>query len=191
MKKILFVIVACSLLSSCQKIEEIFTNSVDSAKEKAQQKANDLIQETVNEQLNKVVNSENISFDSVFPHQNSLLIENQMGKKVTFPNGTPFYIFKYKTADKDLLLKTLVDQPTTDEGQSSKDFQKIDGSAIVEKLTFFEKFLPANTIDTSFLDGIKNDKNIEYYKVKRFPNASTIIYNPKNQMVYQFVEVKK
>ena len=40
-------------------------------------------------------------------------------------------------------------------------------------------------------DDIKNDKNIEYYKVKRFPNASTIIYNPKTEMVYQFVEVKK
>jgi hypothetical protein len=27
--------------------------------------------------------------------------------------------------------------------------------------------------------------------VKRFPNASTVIYNPKTQMVYHFVEVKK
>ena len=89
------------------------------------------------------------------------------------------------------MISTLVSQPTTDEAQSKKEFEKVDGAAIIEKITFFQKFLPANAIDLSFLDDIKNDKNIEYYKVKRFPNASTIIYNPKNEMVYQFVEVKK
>lgn len=191
MKKIIIAGLASLTLFSCNKIEETVNNTVTSAQERAKQKANELVQETVNEQLNKVINAESISFNTVFPHQNSALIENETGKKVSFPNGQPFYVFKYKTADKDLLLKTLVEQSTTDEAQSAKAFEKLDGSLIVEKLTFFEKFLPANTIDTSFLDGIKNDKNIEYYKVKRFPNSSTIIYNPKNQMVYQFVEVKK
>lgn len=75
--------------------------------------------------------------------------------------------------------------------QKAGEYEKVDGTVIVEKITFFEKFLPPNSIDTSFLDDIKNDKNIEYYKVKRFPNASTIIYNPKSGMVYHFVEVKK
>lgn len=176
---------------SCNKIEETVTETVNSAKEKAQQKTNELVQETVNEQLNKFVNAEAASFNTVFPNQNNLVLENEVGKKVAFPNGSPFYVFKYKTSDKDLLLKTLVEQATTDEAQSKKEFQKVDGAAIVEKITFFEKFLPANTIDTSFLDDIKSDKNIEYYKIKRFPNASTVIYNPKTQMVYQFVEVKK
>ena len=191
MKRIFLAIFTISLLASCNKIEETVNQTVTSAKEKAQQKANEMVQETVNEQLGKIVNAQNIKFDSIFPNQNNLVIENATGKKVAFPNGSPFYIFKYKSADKDLLLKTLVEQPTSDETQSKKEFEKIDGATIVEKLTFFEKFLPANTIDTSFLDDIKNDKNIEYYKVKRFPNSSTIIYNPKNQMVYQFVEVKK
>jgi hypothetical protein len=119
------------------------------------------------------------------------VLENEIGKKVAFPNGTPFYVFKYKTADKEVLLKSLVDQPTSDEAQSTKEYSKVDGASIIEKITFFEKFLPGNTIDTSFLDDIKNDRNVEYYKVKRFPNASTVIYNPKTQMVYHFVEVKK
>ena len=191
MKKIVFALSAVLMLSSCNKIEETISSSVTSAKDKAQQKANEIVQETVNEQLSKVVNAQNVKFDSVFPHQSNLIIENEVGKRVAFPNGAPFYVFKYKTADKDALLQSLVEQPTTDESQSKKEFEKIDGAVIVEKLTFFEKFLPANTIDTSFLDDIKNDKNIEYYKVKRFPNSSTIIYNPKNQMVYQFVEVKR
>lgn len=191
MKKYFIAVSVFSMLVSCQKVEEIFNSSVESAKEKAQQKATDLVQETVNEQLNKYVNAQSVRFDSVFPHQNLLVLENEVGKKVSFPNGAPFYVFKYKSSDKDLLLKTLVDQPTTNEAQSKKDFEKVDGAAIVEKLTFFEKFLPPNTVDTSFLDDIKNDRNIEYYKVKRFPNSSTVIYNPKNNMVYQFVEVKK
>ncbi|WP_156831999.1 hypothetical protein [Kaistella palustris] len=175
----------------CQKVEESITTVVTATKNKAEQKARETVQETVNEQLGKLVNAENVEFQQLFPHDNSLQIENVVGKKVAFPNGTPFYVFKYKVADKDVLLKTLVEEPTTDEGKSNKDFQKVDGRMIIEKITFFEKFLPANSIDMSFLDDIKNDKNIEYYKIKRFPNASTVIYNPKSQMVYQFVEVKK
>lgn len=191
MKKIFIIIGASLAIISCDKIEETVTQTVNSAKEKAEIKAKETIQETVNEQLNKLVNAESVKFDSVFPHQNNLILENEIGKKVAFPNGTPFYVFKYKAIDKDLLLKTLVEQTTTDEAQSNKEFQKVDGASIIEKITFFEKFLPANTIDTSFLDDVKSDKNIEYYKIKRFPNSSTVIYNPKTQMVYQFVEVKK
>jgi hypothetical protein len=164
---------------------------VSDTKEKVQQKAMETVQETVAEQMGKVVNAENVRFDSIFPNQNTLVLENEIGKKVAFPNGTPFYVFKYKTADKEVLLKSLVDQPTSDEAQSTKEYSKVDGASIIEKITFFEKFLPGNTIDTSFLDDIKNDRNVEYYKVKRFPNASTVIYNPKTQMVYHFVEVKK
>ncbi len=191
MKKIALGIIISATLLNCSKIEETVNQTVTSAKEKAQQKTSELVQETVNEQLTKLVNAETVAFTTVFPHQNNLVLENEVGKKVAFPNGTPFYVFKYKTADKDLLLNTLVSQSTTNEEQSNKDFQKVDGASIVEKVTFFEKFLPSNTFDMSFLDDIKNDKSIEYYKVKRFPNASTVIYNPKTQMVYQFVEVKK
>lgn len=190
MKKITIILFAAFAVS-CSKIEETVTQTVTSAKEKAQLKTEELVKETVGEQLNKLVNAENVSFNTVFPNQSNLVLENETGKKVLFPNGTPFYVFKYKINDKDLLLKTLVEQPTTDEAQSKADFEKVDGSSIIEKVTFFERFLPANTIDMSFLDDIKNDRNIEYYKIKRFPNASTVIYNPKNQMIYQFVEVKK
>ncbi|MBP6378354.1 MAG: hypothetical protein KA289_03150 [Kaistella sp.] len=191
MKKIALGIIISATLLNCSKIEETVNQTVTSAKEKAQQKTSELVQETVNEQLTKLVNAETVTFSSVFPNQSSLVLENEVGKKVAFPNGTPFYVFKYKVSDKDLLLKTLVEQPTNDEAQSTKDFQKVDGASIVEKMTFFEKFLPANTFDMSFLDDMRNDKSIEYYKIKRFPNASTVIYNPKTQMVYQFVEVKK
>lgn len=191
MKKIILSTLLILALTSCDKIEESVTTIVTETKQKAQQKAQETIQETVNEQLGKLVNAENAEFNEIFPHQNNLRLENVTGKKVEFPNGTPFFVFKYKTEEKDLLLKTLVEQPTTEEAKSTKEFQKVDGNSILEKITFFEKFLPANTIDMSFLDDIKNDKSIEYYKIKRFPNASTIIYNPKTEMVYQFVEVKK
>lgn len=191
MKKIILSSLLLVSLISCDKVEESITTIVTETKEKAQQKAKEAVAETVNEQLNKIVNAETLTFSSVFPHDNSLIIENETGRKVAFPNGSPFYVFKYKVADKDLLLKTLIEQPTTDEAQSKKEFEKIDGSTIIDKITFFQKFLPANAIDLSFLDDIKNDKNIEYYKINRFPNASTVIYNPKSEMVYQFVEVKK
>lgn len=191
MKKLIVATMLGASVLSCSKIEETVTQTVTSAKEKAQQATSDIVQQTVNEQLSKIVNAENVSFNTVFPNTSNLVLENETGKKVAFPNGTPFYVFKYRTSDRDLLLKTLVEQPTTDEAQSRPDFEKVDGSSIIEKVTFFERFLPANTIDLSFLDDIKSDKSIEYYKIKRFPNASTVIYNPKSGMVYQFVEVKK
>lgn len=191
MKKIFLVAVSTFALVSCNKIEETVNQTVTIAKEKAQQKANDTIQETVDAQLNKLVNAQTVEFDSVFPNQQNLTLEQVKGRKLSFPNGSPFYVFKYKTADKEALLKSLVEQPTTDESKSEKQFQKVDGSSIIEKMMFFEKFLPANTIETQFFEDLKNDQNIEFYKIKRFPNVSTVIYNPKTQMVYQFVEVKK
>ncbi len=191
MKNVFILTILAFTVTSCQKMEESITTIVTETKAKAQQKAKETVQETVNEQLGKLVNAETVKFKELFPTQNNLALENEVGKKVAFPNGTPFYVFKYKTGDKDMLLETLVEQSTTDESKSKKEFEKIDGATIVEKLSFFEKFLPANSIDMSFLDDIKNDKNIEYYKIKRFPNSSTVIYNPKNEMIYQFVEVKK
>ncbi|MCQ4034242.1 hypothetical protein [Kaistella montana] len=191
MKKIFLVAVSTFALVSCNKIEETVNETVTIAKEKAQQKAQETIQETVNTQLSKLVNAQTVEFDSVFPNQQNLALEQFNGKKLAFPNGSPFYVFKFKTSEKDLLLKTLVEQTTTDESKSEKQFQKVDGSSIIEKIGYLEKFIPASTIDTSFLEDIKNDKNIEFYKIKRFPNVSTVIYNPKTQMVYQFVEVKK
>lgn len=191
MKKIFLVAVSTFALVSCNKIEETVNQTVTIAKEKAQQKANETIQETVDAQLNKLVNAQTVEFDSVFPNQQNLTLEQVKGRKLSFPNGSLFYVFKYKTADKEALLKSLVEQPTTDESKSEKQFQKVDGSSIIEKMMFFEKFLPANTIETQFFEDLKNDQNIEFYKIKRFPNVSTVIYNPKTQMVYQFVEVKK
>ena len=191
MKKIFLVAVSTFTLVSCNKIEETLNETVTIAKEKVQQKAQESIQETVNQQLSKLVNAQTVEFDSVFPTQQNLLLEQVKGKKLAFPNGAPFYVFKFKTTDKELLLKSLVEQPTTDESKSEKQFQKVDGSSIIEKIMFFEKFLPANTIETQFFEDLKSDKNIEFYKIKRFPNVSTVIFNPKTQMVYQFVEVKK
>ena len=191
MKKIFLVAVSTFALVSCNKIEETVNQTVTIAKEKAQQKANETIQETVDAQLNKLVNAQTVEFDSVFPNQQNLTLEQVKGRKLSFPNGSPFYVFKYKTADKEALLKSLVEQPTTDESKSEKQFQKVDGSSIIEKMMFFEKFLPANTIETQFFEDLKSDQNIEFYKIKRSPNVSTVIYNPKTQMVYQFVEVKK
>lgn len=191
MNRIILATTITISLVSCSKIEETVNQTVTSAKEKAEQQTTELVKQTVNEQLTKLVNAETVTFRSVFPNDHDSLIENESGRKVAFPNGTPFYVFKYKTDNKDLLLKTLVEQPTIDEAQSKNEFEKVNGGSIIEKITFFEKFLPKNTIDVGFLNDIKNDKGVEYYKIKRFPNASTLIYNPKNQMVYHFVEVKK
>lgn len=190
MKKICFAIIIGFTVLSCNKVEEKINETVTQAKEKVQQKAEETVKETVNESINSLTNSEDLHFQDVFKNSDANMVSEAKGKKFKFPNGSQGFIFKYK-ADKALLIPFLENQPTTDESKSDKLARKIDGQSIVSKISFIEKFLPENTIDTGFIEDIKSDKNIEYYKLKRFPNKSTIIYNPKNQTVLQYVEVEK
>lgn len=189
MKK-LFTVFILSLVS-CDKISETVSESMSAAADKAQQKTTEAVQQTVHEQLQKLMNAESVSFQGVFSGTEELQLDHLVGKKLTFPNGSPLYIFRYKTTDRAKLIHTLVAQPTSDESQSMKTFEKLDGSNMVEKLAFLEKFVPANTIDLSFFNDMKTNPQIEYYKIQRFPHASTVIVNPKTGMVYHFVEVKK
>lgn len=190
MKKYILAFAIPGILISCNKLEEQVNETVNAATSKAEQKAAELLQETVNEQLNKVVNSETVPYATVFPGAEGFTKE-ETGRKVEMPGGGVYFVFKLKTEDRDGLLKSLAAQATADESRSSAEYTKIDGAGIMDKLSFFEKFLPEGTIDTRFLDQIRNDKSTEFYKVKRYPNSSTLIYNPASGMVYQFVEVAK
>ena len=194
MKKYILVILPLVALTSCSKIEETINQQIEktttSVKEQAQNAVKETLDGTISNSINSLTNAENAQFQEVFPNGEPSMISDFKGKKFSFPNGSPAYVFKYK-ADKDLLIPYLEQQETLDEEKSDKVAKKIDGKLFIDKLSFVEKFLPANTIDMSFLEDIKNDKSIEYYKLKRFPNSSTIIYNPKTQQVFQFVEVSK
>ncbi|MCW3159839.1 hypothetical protein [Chryseobacterium oryctis] len=194
MKKIILSVVTVFLLLSCNKIEEKIDQTVQKTAETVQQKAQQAVEETVkntiNESINSLTNSEDIKFNQVFPGSGEAIVTEEKGKKFKFPNGSEGFIFKYK-ADKAVLIPFLEKQTTTNESKSDKSARKIDGQSIIDKISFIEKFLPENTIDSGFLDEIKNDNSIEYYKLKRFPNSSTIIYNPKNHTVLQYVEVNK
>lgn len=193
MKKYILPVVTTFLLVSCNKIEEKIDQTVQETTEKVQQKAQQAVEETVkktvNESINSITNSQDVKFNEVFPNSESLISEEK-GKKIKLPTGTEGYVFKYK-ADIAVLLPFLEKQVTSDESKSEKTARKIDGQSIISKISLVSKFLPENTFDTSFLEDIKTDKSIQYYKLKRFPNSSTIIYNPKNQTIIQYVEVNK
>lgn len=193
MKKYILPVVTTFLLVSCNKIEEKIDQTVQETTEKVQQKAQQAVEETVkktvNESINSITNSQDVKFNEVFPNSESLISEEK-GKKIKLPTGTEGYVFKYK-ADIAVLLPFLEKQATSDESKSEKTARKIDGQSIISKISLVSKFLPENTFDTSFLEDIKTDKSIQYYKLKRFPNSSTIIYNPKNQTIIQYVEVNK
>lgn len=193
MKKYILPVVTTFLLVSCNKIEEKIDQTVQETTEKVQQKAQQAVEETVkktvNESINSITNSQDVKFNEVFPNSESLISEEK-GKKIKLPTGTEGYVFKYK-ADITVLLPFLEKQATSDESKSEKTARKIDGQSIISKISLVSKFLPENTFDTSFLEDIKTDKSIQYYKLKRFPNSSTIIYNPKNKTIIQYVEVNK
>lgn len=194
MKKYILPVVTTLLLVSCNKIEEKIDRTVQKTTETVQQKTEKIVEETVrktvNESISSLTNSQDVKFNEVFPDTGSAIVSEERGKKIKIPGRPEGYIFKYK-ADIAVLLPFLEEQPASDESKSEKKARRIDGKSILDKINFISKFLPENTFDTSFLEDIKNDKNIEYYKLKRFPNSSTIIYNPKNQTIIQYVEVNK
>lgn len=194
MKKYILPVIPVFLFISCNKIEEKIDQTVQKTTETVQQKAQQAVEETVkktvSESLNSLTNSQDVKFNQVFPDGGKSVVSEETGKKFKFPNGSEGYIFKYKS-DIAVLLPFLEKQPTSDENKSEKTARKIHGQSIIDKISFVSKFLPENTLDTSFLEDIKNDKNIEYYRLKRFPNNSTIIYNPKTQTIIQYVEVNK
>ena len=167
MKKYSIVLLGLFALNSCAKIEEKITQQIEktttSVKEKAQNAVKETLNETVSNSLNSLTKAENAQFQEVFPSGEPTMISDFKGKKFSFPNGSPAYVFKYK-AEKDLLIPYLEQQSTLDEEKSDKVAKKIDGKTFIDKLSF---------------------------KLKRFPNSSTIIYNPKTKQVYQFVEVAK
>lgn len=179
------------MLISCQKIEESVTTIVTDTKEQVQQKAMETVHQTITEQVSRVVNAEDVAFDSVFTSADDLKLEQVTGKKIVTPNGSPYYVFKYKAPEKELLLQTLTSEATSDESRSSKEYKKVDGASIIEKIAFVEKFIPGEFVNVSFLNELRTDKTIEYYRISRFPNSSTVIYHPKDQTVWHFVEVLK
>lgn len=194
MKKFILAVTIVPLVISCNKIGEKIDQTVQKTTETVQQKTQAAVEErvknTVNESIKSLTNSQDIQFNDVFPNTEKGLISAESGKKFVFPNGAEGYIFKYK-ADKKTLIPFLEGQATTNESKSDQKARKINGQSIIDKISFIEKFLPENTIDKNILEDIKNDDGIEYYKLKRFPNSSTIIYNSKNKTVLQYVEVNK
>jgi hypothetical protein len=194
MKKLILAVTGTLSLLSCNKISDKIDQTVqettETVKQKTQAAVEERVKKTVNESIKSLTNSQDVKFNEVFPNSGKGIISGENGKKFVFPNGTEGYIFKYK-ADKEALIPFLESQPTTDETRSDKKARKVDGQNIVDKISFIEKFLPENTIDKGILDDIKNDEGIEYYKLKRFPNNSTIIYNSKDKTVLQYVEVNK
>ena len=192
MKKYIAVVGVLALVS-CNQIEEKINQSIDTASESVKQKAQETVKETldktINETVNSVTNAQDITFTEVFPNADATLVTDFKGRKMKFPNGSPMYFLKYK-ADKAEILSLMETQPTTDEVKSDKEVRKIDGQKFVDQLSFFEKFIPEGVLDTSFLEQIKTDKTLEFYKINRLPNKSTIIVNPRNNTIYQFVEVK-
>ncbi len=194
MKKILFVFATASVLLSCnqleEKINETITKATETAQRTAEQKTRETIEKTVSETFNTITNSQDAVFHEMFPNADAAMISDFKGKKVNLPNGSTAYVFKYK-ADREILLPFLEAQTTSDETKSDAKARKIDGQKFLNKISLLEKFIPENTIDLSFLDEIRNNPSAEFYRLKRFPNNSTLIYNPKSHQVFHFVEVEK
>ncbi len=186
------IILSALFLVSCNKVEEKINESIDKATETAKQKTQEAVQNTLNETINTSINSitkaEDVQFEQIFSGAEPHLITEFKGKKIKFPNGSPAYFLKYK-ADKAALLQLMAAQPTTDEVKSDKEARKIDGQKFIDQFSFFEKFIPEGTFDSNFLNEVKTDHSIEFYKINRLPNKSTIIVNPKTGVIYQFMEV--
>ncbi len=190
MKNYIILLAVALLATGCTKIDEQIDVAITSAKTSVQQKTKDVIQEKLENSLTSLSTAENTDFRALFTDGNYILLSDFKGKRVDLPTGSPAYLFAYK-ANKDELLTFLERQRSTDEAHSDQKARKTDGHRLLSKLSLVEKLLPDNTLDLSFLNHLRDDESIEYYKLKRLPASSTIIYNPKTKQIYHFVEIKK
>lgn len=189
MKKLLIIPIALALLS-CSKVEEKINETIDKTAESVKKSAEEKVKQQVEESLNKIANSESVEFQQAFPDTGNVAVTEFKGRKVDLPIGSSVYVFKYK-ADKNELIPALEKQATTDESRSDKEAAKVDGKNIIDKISLLQKFIPEGVVDTRFLEDIKTDKNIEFYKLRRIPNNSTIIINPQTNQVFHFIEIVK
>ena len=129
MKKYILVILPLAALTSCSEIEETINQQIEktttSVKEQAQNAVKETLDDTISNSINSLTNAEHAQFQEVFPKGEPTMISDFKGKKFSFPNGSPAYVFKYK-ADKDLLIPYLEQQETLDEEKSDKVAKKID-----------------------------------------------------------------
>ena len=189
MKNIILLTGIVAGFLSCSKIEEEKDRIVLQTQETIQRKTEEAVKETIGNSINNLTNAEDVLYGDVFAGADSLNLTSTKGKKIKFPNGSEAYVFKY-TGDKEAVLSFLENQPTTDEAGAGKKFKKIDGSSIMQTFSFIEKFLPesqAGLIPTE----LKNDSSIEYYRLKRAPNSSTLIYSPRSNTFYHYLEILK
>ena len=112
-----FLVAACTEVE--EKITETFTKTKNDVSERAQTMVKEKLNETLNNSINSLANAEDAQFQEIFPTGDPILISDFKGKKVTFPNGSPAYVFKY-TADKEALIPFLEKQETTDEECSDR-----------------------------------------------------------------------
>lgn len=178
-------------LTSCNKVEEKISSMSTELKRKSEEKIKQKITEEVNHHIDGVTNSESADFSVVFPNISKDSITLEFGRKFDLPLSKKVYVFKYK-ADKNVIIPVLEKQITTNESRSDSKVKKINRNEIIKYITFFEGFIPKNpNQDWSFIKEVKEDKNFEFYKVRRFPNSSTIIYNPTKKEFYHFIEIKE
>lgn len=194
MKNWLLGTFVAALAVSCTKVEEKINETVVKTTETVQRRAVEagekIVKESISESVYSALGSEEVPMIQLFPDAEALSAKDIKGRKIKFPNGSEGYIFRYK-AEKAEVLSFFESQKTTDNSKSDVSAKKIDGQSILKKISFIEKFLPENLIDNALLSDLKTDRNIEFYKLKRYPSASTFIINPKDNTVLQYVEIEK
>ena len=179
------------IIISCQKAKEEFQQIADETTQKVKERSSELVKEQVDKHLSETItsmtNAEEVSFQDVFNENKITSLKTIKGKKVALPMGIFISVFKY-SADKDELLRSLENQTTENEAGSDKIAKKIDGKNIIEKIKLLKNLLPENSFDTSILDEISTDRSLEFYRLNRIPNRSTLIYDPKNNTFLHIVE---
>ncbi|MFC6268032.1 hypothetical protein [Frigoriflavimonas asaccharolytica] len=193
MKNTILLLFFFLVFSSCQKIEEKISQTVDETTQKVKDKSNKIIQEKfddkINETIKNLTNSEDIAFSKVFQNNTLQTLDSIKGKSLVLPTGSKVIIFKYKM-EKKTLLEFLQSQPSTDNANSDKIAKKIDGQEILAKLKMAESFLPKELTDNPVFQSNKDNKSLEFFRLNRIPLQSTLIYNPKDSTFFHLVDAK-
>lgn len=183
------VLIILMILFSCSKskIEKVKDNLVQRTTNKINETGNNMRKNAVEKVFEYTTTIKSSRFEDIYGKNSSVKIKNQEGIQIEYIADFYQCFFRY-TTKKEKLLIFLDNLDTTRPEISDKKHSASDIQIIDEKLAFLHSKFPDLYKKLGFFTEFYEKKNLQYYKINKYPYSNIIIYDKKNETIYHFVE---
>ncbi len=175
------------IIFSCSKVDEVKNNAVTKIKNKTTETSEKVWKKGVEKVFEFTTIIKPIKFEDIYGKNTGIETNNEVGKRIEFA-GNFYQCFLKYNYNKEKILEFLDNLKTNHPEISDEKHSKTDKQMLEEKLKFLESKFPDIYEEISFFTAVKNNKNLEYYYINKYPNSNIIIYDKSDNLIYHFVE---